>query len=349
MSGKANFLNFATIGEACKLSVSSLVNRVRNFSLSEFEESVVGKNGNRMITEGNEKAVSSSIIAVSLVWAAVMMGDTWRSARLELNLAGKEIAYADYLAIIVLLVSLLALWVTITGFVKLTWRKTRSTALLGIATVWITFLVVRGLGHFVLVEADWEVVWANRILVLVGQQMTEQMTQSPGSPQCLDLLDCYGINQNFRLWWSLYAVFAVVGAAYGTTGEKPLRFLIPFAIVVIVVMSIAWNSTEINYHREVPITRLAIATLIAYASFGASYYYCSTQEEYKAKRLRSYLTIAAVLTFFFSLIIMDPPEFVKSLAELLGGSPAQSMREDIISGAVVPTTLDKLAGDGIET
>jgi general L-amino acid transport system permease protein len=45
---------------------------------------------------------------------------------------------------------------------------------------------------------------------------------------------------------------------------------------------------------------------------------------------------------------MDSPEFVKSFAETLGGTPAQEMREAIIAGEVVPSTLDKLAGDGIK-
>jgi general L-amino acid transport system permease protein len=45
---------------------------------------------------------------------------------------------------------------------------------------------------------------------------------------------------------------------------------------------------------------------------------------------------------------MDPPEPVKDLAVILGGTPAQGMREAIMAGDVVPSTLDKLAGDGIK-
>ena len=45
---------------------------------------------------------------------------------------------------------------------------------------------------------------------------------------------------------------------------------------------------------------------------------------------------------------MDPPTFVKNIAALLGGDPAQGMSDEIIAGSVVPSTLDKLAGDGIE-
>jgi len=202
--------------------------------------------------------------------------------------------------------------------------------------------------HFVLVEADWEVIWANRVLALVGPEMTSQMTQSPGSPQCIDAENCYGINQNFRLWWILYLAFSVLGATYGTSGEKPLRFLVPFTLVAIVMMLIAYNQSSINYHWEVPIIRLSIASVLAYASFGASYYYCLINEEYKANQLKSRLGIAGVLTFFFALVIMNPPEVVKTLAEWLGGEPAQARLDEIIAGTYVPSTLDKLAGDGIE-
>ena len=51
----------------------------------------------------------------------------------------------------------------------------------------------------------------------------------------------------------------------------------------------------------------------------------------------------AVSIFFFAIIIMDPPEFVKRLAEFAGGTPAQDFSDDIIAGTAVPTTMDKLA------
>ena len=199
-----------------------------------------------------------------------------------------------------------------------------------------------------MIFADFDVIWANRVLVLVGQQMTEMMTQSPGSPQCLDLENCYGINQNFRLWWVLYVTFIIIGAAYGTNGDKPSKFLIPFTLIAMFLILIAWLPNELNYHREVPMTRLSIATLLAYTSFGLSYYYCSISEEYKANRLRSYVALGAVFAFFFAILIMNPPELVKDLAVSLGGEPAQERLDDVIAGTWTPSTLDKLAGDGIE-
>jgi len=246
------------------------------------------------------------------------------------------------------IVIVFAWWVTLSALIKWTPGKTLSNALLGISTAWIIVIAVRGLSHFVLVEADWDVVWANRVLLIVGQQMTEQMTQAPGSESCINASNCYGVNQNWRLWWILYPSFAVMASAYGTIAEKPARFLVPFTALCGALMLIAWVPSEINYHSIVPITNLSKALLVGYLTYGASYYYCSISEEYKANRLRSYIAIGAVVTFFFAIMIMDPPELVKDFAVWLGGTPVQGMREAIIAGDVVPSTLDKLAGDGIQ-
>jgi len=184
--------------------------------------------------------------------------------------------------------------------------------------------------------------------LVVGQQMTEQMTQAPGSQSCIDVANCYGINQNWRLWWILYPTFAVIAAAYGTNPEKPARFLVPFTLVTFSLMVIAWVPAEINYYKSVPLINLSKALLIGYLAYGASFYYCSISEEYKANRLRRNIAIAAVATFFFAIMIMNPPELVKDFAATLGGTPAVAGSDEITSGAVVPSTLDKLAGDGIE-
>ena len=243
---------------------------------------------------------------------------------------------------------IMAWWVTLTVAIKQTFRKSVSTALLGFSTAWIIFIVTRGLSHFILIEADWVVVWANRDLVMMGQLMKEQMTQSPGSAMCLDVNDCYGINQNFRLWWTTYLTCVLFGAAYGTSDKNPLKFVFGFGILAGIVTLIAINPTEVSYNSDVVLRKILICVAITYATFAASFYYSSNSEEYLVNRFRSYLTIYAVSIFFFAIIIMDPPEFIKKLAELAGGNPAQSFSDEIIAGTAVPSTMDKLAGNGIE-
>ena len=332
----------------------------------ELEESIAGKPGGRWVNPSNNAILS--LLAISLALACGIFGGMWEgflpnglfelTAKAEAEGAGSMIISTSFIdlsipqsqiyGVISAVVITFAWWVTLTALIKWTPGKTLSTAMLGIATAWIIVVVVRGLGHFVLVEADWAVVWANRVLLVVGQQMTEQMTQAPGSESCIAVSNCYGVNQNWRLWWILYPTFAIIASAYGTAAEKPARFLVPFSLVVFILMAVAWVPSEINYHKEVPILNLAKALLIGYIAYGASFYYCVTNEEYKANRLRSYIAIGAVGTFFFAIMIMNPPEFVKELAVLAGGEPAQGMREAIIAGEVIPSTLDKLAGDGIE-
>ena len=318
-------------------------------SMKEIEESIVGKNGNPWINEQNESLASSLIAGLSITMALVFSMESWREARIELNpVMGQPMGDADLLAIMYFLLAAFTYWVTISSIVKLTWLKSTSTALLGIATAWIIFVVSTFLIHWSLIEADWVVVWANRDLVMMGQLMKEQMTQSPGSHVCIDETDCYGINQNFRLWWSLYITFGVLGGAYGTSGENPRRFLFPFVALMAVVALIGTNPTEVSYKTDTVLEKLGIATLWALAAYSLAYWYAKNNEEYKVNRLKSYLAASAVATFFFAILIMDPPQFVKSGAETLGGTPAQSFSDEIIAGDSVPSTLDKLAGNGIE-
>ena len=345
-------LGGAVVDEAIRETVPQ--SKSNTSSLIEFEESLAGKPGAPWVNPSN--TILLSLASLSVAFACGIFGGMWEgflpNGFFEMASAAESEGASGWNAFAFAAISSITLifawWVTATALVKWTPGKTRTTAILGIATAWVIVVVVRGLSHFVLVEADWDVVWANRVLLIVGQQMTEQMTQAPGSESCIAISNCYGVNQNWRLWWILYPTFAVIASVYGTTPDKPARFLYPFTLICVALMGVAWVPSEINYHSEVPIFNLAKAMLIGYAAYGASFYYCSISEEYKANRLRSYISIGAVITFFYAIMIMDPPEFVKSFAEMIGGTPAQEMREAIIAGEVVPSTLDKLAGDGIK-
>ena len=330
-----------------------------NFSLVEFEESVAGKSGARFLDENSNKMVSYITIGLAVILGLFGSSEFFTidgllamldSTTDQVLTDGRTVTFSEsalYSGISALAL-IMAWWVTLTVAIKQTFRKSVSTALLGFSTAWIIFIVTRGLSHFILIEADWVVVWANRDLVMMGQLMKEQMTQSPGSAMCLDVNDCYGINQNFRLWWTTYLTCVLFGAAYGTSDKNPLKFVVSFGIIAGIVTLIATNPTEVSYNSDVVLRKILICVAITYATFAASFYYSSNSEEYLVNRFRSYLTIYAVSIFFFAIIIMDPPEFVKKLAELAGGNPAQSFSDEIIAGTAVPSTMDKLAGNGIE-
>ena len=330
-----------------------------NFSLVEFEESVAGKSGARFLDENSNKMVSYITIGLAVILGLFGSSEFFTidgllamldSTTDQVLTDGRTVTFSEsalYSGISALAL-IMAWWVTLTVAIKQTFRKSVSTALLGFSTAWIIFIVTRGLSHFILIEADWVVVWANRDLVMMGQLMKEQMTQSPGSAMCLDVNDCYGINQNFRLWWTTYLTCVLFGAAYGTSDKNPLKFVFGFGILAGIVTLIAINPTEVSYNSDVVLRKILICVAITYATFAASFYYSSNSEEYLVNRFRSYLTIYAVSIFFFAIIIMDPPEFVKKLAELAGGNPAQSFSDEIIAGTAVPSTMDKLAGNGIE-
>ena len=199
---------------------------------------------------------------------------------------------------------------------RCTFLRTPVTALLGVFTALLMMVVVGGMSHFLLIEADWEVVWANRVLVIVGQQMTESMTQAPGSDFCIRT--CYATNQNWRLWPILYMTFVVIASAYGTGAGRHSKFLVPFTGVVVFLMLVAGNPNMVNYDRTGPLSRILFASALGYLSYFASHRYCSISEEYKANRLRMYLTLSAVFTFFFTIVMMDPPEAIQKLAGWLG-------------------------------
>lgn len=313
----------------------------------EFEESVAGKSGAPWINSSNNLQVSQITMLAALL-IAVIGNDGLLDMISHAKDGGATEGGAYFYALISSLCLVFAWWITLTAVVKLTIRKTPTNAFLGVVTAWIIFVVVRFLLDFVIVEAEWVVVWANRDLVMMGQLMKEQMTQSPGSHVCIDETDCYGINQNFRLWWSLYLTFAVLGGAYGTSGERPIRFVAPFLLIMLVVMLIARHPTEVSYNTDTVVIKLLIAMGYALVAYYLAFRFSSNNEEYMVNRLRSYLAMSAVATFFFAILIMDPPGFVKSLAELLGGTPAQSVSDEIIAGEYVPSTMDKLAGNGIE-
>ena len=176
------------------------------------------------------------------------------------------------------------------------------TTTLGAFSALIILQVLGWFSYFALIEVEWDVIWANRVLVLIGQLMTESMTQD------------YFPSQNWRIWIMVYMVWAIVGGIYGTLAEKPRNFIVPFTFFSLGLVLIANNQTFINYDSDGTLWRLMFATILAMVSFLLANRYSVSVEEFQANRLRGYFMAASVVVFFSIFIIMDPPESIQKFA-----------------------------------
>jgi len=261
--------------------------------LQQTEEEIAGKPAS-WITVQNSKVSSGGILFLAAVVGLIALLD----AR---NLAiGQDTGFfSTYIyAFAISFATAFIWWVIMNVVVKGTFLRTPASASLGIISAWIILTVTRKIFGFVFLEAEWDVVWANRVLILVGQYMTEGMTQD------------YRPNENWRLWPSLYLITIIVAAAYGTSGDRPRKFLVPFTLVSMILAAIAWNPNHINYDGASAALKLFGATVCAYLAFGLTYFYYQRAEEYQVNRLRFWLASSAITTFFLTLFLMNPPKFL---------------------------------------
>jgi His/Glu/Gln/Arg/opine family amino acid ABC transporter permease subunit len=220
------------------------------------------------------------------------------SALITLTKIGSEIF--DLQIIMNIIVISLAISLVVLFFCLMS--RFQITTLLGVFSAWILLQIIEWSAFFFLIEATWDVVWANRVLVMIGQLMTESMTQD------------YFPSQNWRIWLVIYMVWPLVGGIYGTMAETKNRFLVPFSIFSFILVLMAWNPTFVNYDSNGTLSRLLFATVLAIFSFLLSNNYSVRSGAYLANRLRSYFIMTAVVIFFSVFIIMDPPESVQKLA-----------------------------------
>ncbi len=183
------------------------------------------------------------------------------------------------------------------GIVRLSLSST-----LGALSGLILMQVIGWLAYFTLVEVEWDVIWANRVLLLIGQLMTESMTQD------------YFPSQNWRIWLLIYMIWSIVGGVYGSLAEKPEKFFIPFWIFSFVLALVAHHQSFSNYDTDGTLWRLMLATTLASVSFVYSNMYSVSAGRFLANRLKNYLVIITVLVFFSSFVIMDPPESIQKFA-----------------------------------
>ena len=89
------------------------------------------------------------------------------------------------------------------GRIRLPWFG--STALLGIVSSFIMLFLVEWIFDILVISMRWDIVWANRVSVMLGPNLTEAMTQD------------YLVSENWRIWPIIFLVWALAGAAYGTS------------------------------------------------------------------------------------------------------------------------------------
>ena len=208
------------------------------------------------------------------------------------------------------------------GRIRLPWFG--STALLGIISSFIMLFLVEWIFDILVISMRWDIVWANRVSVMLGPNLTEAMTQD------------YLVSENWRIWPIIFLVWSLAGAAYGTSKTSVRSFLLGFGSVTAVVLLFAGNPLEANYNIEKVLSRLVLASLISLALFFTMRIYSDRVEEYRVNRAKRNIGLMAVSTFFLTIILLDPPEFIKDIAGALAGFGILEAQLELITRDGVP-------------
>jgi His/Glu/Gln/Arg/opine family amino acid ABC transporter permease subunit len=132
-------------------------------------------------------------------------------------------------------------------------------------------------------------------------------------------------------------LWAIVGSAYGTSGTSTRSYLIGFGIVSAIILAFAGNPLEANYNIDRVLSRFYLATALSLFCFFTMRYYSNHVEEYKVNRVRRNIGYAAISTFFLTIFLLDPPEFIKNFAaHLVGFGIFESQLELITRDGVPP-------------
>ena len=116
------------------------------------------------------------------------------------------------------------------------------------------FFLCNWLLGFVLVEANWGIVWSARVQLFAGHEMNFRMV-SDGQE-----------NQMWRLWATLALLTAVVSSAYGTSEITTRNFVGGFLLLSIVALAATSYPGYRSYNPEGP-ARFALVGALGLASF----------------------------------------------------------------------------------
>lgn len=197
------------------------------------------------------------------------------------------------------------IWILTLTIIKRTFLRTPSIALLGVGSAVAVYYVVELSLEIALLTMRWDIIWANRVLTLLGARMTEAMTQD------------YLPSQNWRLWPVIYLTWGLFGAAYGLSKTKTKTFSMYFLIGTLVIFAYALNPEYANYNVNGARTKLLYATSIAILAFAIFRYYSNISDEYMVNRVKRLILLLAVFDFIMAILIMDPPIFLQSIAAYL--------------------------------
>ena len=275
----------------------------------ELERGVAGRS-----RWDNDSKMDANLSLLCLAFSILFSVYMFVTTRASITIGGEvssidALVYSSAVAVAWLGVS----WVILISVIKRTRiiRKTipfpwfGSTALLGIISSFIMLFLVEWIFDVLVISMRWDIVWANRVSVMLGPNLTEAMTQD------------YLVSENWRIWPIIFLLWAILGSAYGTSGTSTRSYLIGFGIVSAIIFVFAGNPLEANYNIDKVLFRLTLATVLSLSCFFALRYYSNNVEEYRVNRAKKYIGYAAVSTFFLTIILLDPPEVIKKFAEYL--------------------------------
>ena len=176
---------------------------------SDFEIALldveVGFTG-RSSEEGTDKDILFSYLAlaVGLIWFVLQFSSHYSMDLSERVSTSDRLLYSIGTSFF----QSFLIWILTLTILKRTFLRTPSIALLGVGSAMAVYYVVELSLDIALLTMRWDIIWANRVLTLLGARMTEAMTQD------------YLPSQNWRLWPVIYLTWGLFGAAYGLSKTK---------------------------------------------------------------------------------------------------------------------------------
>ena len=152
---------------------------------SEFDEGVAGKPA-KWVNDSNENKFSAVVLLLSLALAVNTYLTEMDALYLDVS-EWKNVAYC----LIAALVAFFAWSTTLSIVLKGTFTRSRGAPFLGLLVAWVTYFAVSGVSYFVIVGAEWEVIWANRATLFLGIEINTGVVNPDFE------------NQTWRLWPSL--------------------------------------------------------------------------------------------------------------------------------------------------